>query len=766
MTRKKRSGSLRSKLLISFISMIAVIFALSGVIIVTNVSANVTSMNDSLTSQVVKAHANEMGTYMDGMIHEMAMWADNDVITSGDKTAIMPSLMAKQPGLRSDFEMAFFSDALGAAVTSLGSEINIADRQYYDDIVNGGKDYTVSNPLVSKATNEIVFVVASAVKGSNGDTIGVLGATIKLDKINEISNSIDLGGTGRPWVIDGTGLLVAHPNDKVRMVLTVQNSAENGFIGMDKVGERMLAQETGFGKYTDTAGKTMYVYYAPIPSTPGWSVAYSATETDVMAPIVSLETTIVIIVLLALLVGAAATLILSGSIVKPIKATARLAKALASGELDKVEKVRVNDEVGQLANILDKEVRNAFKDIEAARLVADKRAGYQKCEVDKLLVNLQRLERGELYCDIVVEDADDDTSELFELFRKIASSLCGGLNAIKSYIAEISQVLGEMSRGNLYVGIESEYKGDFVELKQSINIIIDSLNSVMSEINIASEQVASGTRQVSDGSQEISQGASEQTASLEELTTTMSMIAEQTRKNAQSAGMAKELSAEARTGAEKGNEQMQTMQRAMSAINESSQGIGKIIKVIDDIAFQTNILALNAAVEAARAGAHGKGFAVVAEEVRNLAARSAAAAKETTEMIEDSIRKTAAGTKIADETALSLSEIVDGIEKSGQLVGEIAAASDEQALSIDQMNQSIEQLSAVVSTNSATSEEAAAAAEELSGQAELLKNMVARFTLKNDETRSQIADLTTVKHSARKKVDSNIPFTEGDFGKY
>jgi methyl-accepting chemotaxis protein len=194
--------------------------------------------------------------------------------------------------------------------------------------------------------------------------------------------------------------------------------------------------------------------------------------------------------------------------------------------------------------------------------------------------------------------------------------------------------------------------------------------------------------------------------------------------------MANQLAEVARVNASNGNEQMKDMLKAMDEINDSSSSISKIIKVIDDIAFQTNILALNAAVEAARAGQHGKGFAVVAEEVRNLAARSAKAAKETTVMIEGSIKKVDGGTKIANKTADALVQIVDNITKVANLVGNIATASTEQATGISQVNQGVMQVSDVVQMNSATSEESAAASEELYSQAEMMKEQVSKFKLK------------------------------------
>ncbi|MGE5494193.1 MAG: methyl-accepting chemotaxis protein [Burkholderiales bacterium] len=371
---------------------------------------------------------------------------------------------------------------------------------------------------------------------------------------------------------------------------------------------------------------------------------------------------------------------------------------------------------------------------------------------------LAKISEGDLNTTITSDFAGD--------YAIIKNAVNSTTEALRGIISEMSYVLGEMARGNLNVGIDSEYRGDYNALKEAINHIISSLNDVMSEIGVAADQVAAGSKQVSDGSQEISQGATEQASSIEELTASITQIAEQTNQNAADASKANELTATAAAEASRGNERMKAMQEAMALINEASLSISKIIKVIDDIAFQTNILALNAAVEAARAGTHGKGFAVVAEEVRNLAARSAGAAKETTELIEGSISKTEAGTKIADETAEALLSIVDCVNNAAKLVEEIAGASNEQAGAIAQVNRGIEQLSEVVQTNSATSEEAAAASEELSSQAEMLKNMVGKFTLKKS--------VKCEKHELRSAPETKeiaaatpvITLNDGDFGKY
>ena len=303
-------------------------------------------------------------------------------------------------------------------------------------------------------------------------------------------------------------------------------------------------------------------------------------------------------------------------------------------------------------------------------------------------------------------------------------------------IKKVAKAADLIADGDLNISLDINTKDEVGDLAAAFRRMAENLNDVMMNINAAAEQVAAGSKQVSDSSMSLSQGATEQASSVEELSSSLEEIAVQTKQNAENANRANQLSETAKENASNGNYQMKDMLKAMDEINDSSSNISKIIKVIDDIAFQTNILALNAAVEAARAGQHGKGFAVVAEEVRNLAARSAKAAKETTDMIEGSIKKVNGGTKIANQTADALVQIVDNITKVATLVADIATASNEQAAGIAQVNQGILQVSDVVQMNSATSEESAAASEELSGQAEMLKEQVTRYKLKKNANNS------------------------------
>lgn len=342
--------------------------------------------------------------------------------------------------------------------------------------------------------------------------------------------------------------------------------------------------------------------------------------------------------------------------------------------------------------------------------------------------------------------------------------------ALQSYIEELSSVLSDMAEQNFTRSIEREYVGDFIKLKTSINYIIDHFNHVLSEINSAADQVERGVDQIASSSQTLSQGATEQASSVQEISATITEVSENTKRNATNANTANELSLKVMSDAQRGNEQMIAMLSAMNEIKESSKNIAKIIKVIDDIAFQTNILALNAAVEAARAGSHGKGFAVVAEEVRNLAARSAKAAEETTSLIDSSIDKVEDGSKIANETADALGKIVEGVAETVESVGSIAEASVQQAGAISQIDSGINQISQVTQTNSATAEESAAASEEIAGQTQLLKGMIDAFKLRKStqklESTIPANRLAAPVSTAAAKRNLEIVLDDSEFGKY
>lgn len=314
-----------------------------------------------------------------------------------------------------------------------------------------------------------------------------------------------------------------------------------------------------------------------------------------------------------------------------------------------------------------------------------------------------------------------------------SKTISNAIETLKLYVGEIDRILNEMAEGNLTAAIDMEFIGGFAPIKSSVEQILSSFNKTLRNINEAAEQVSSGASQVSGGALVLSQGTSEQASSIEELSATINEISERIKINAENSNNVSKITQSAAKGVEENSKQVQLMTEAMYDIKKSTNEISKIIKAIDDIAFQTNILALNAAVEAARAGSAGKGFAVVADEVRNLASKSAEAAKSTAFLIENSIKSVDKGTKIADETKESINLMVEGIRKSVKLVDEISEASNEQSQSIMQITQGIEQISSVVQSNSATAEESAAASEELSGQSRLLKELVEQFELKAED---------------------------------
>ena len=355
----------------------------------------------------------------------------------------------------------------------------------------------------------------------------------------------------------------------------------------------------------------------------------------------------------------------------------------------------------------------------------------------------------------LTKHANDEFGVLIDEYQIVVDNIRG-----QAKIAE------EVAEGNLTITITPKSGEDL--LGNSLKKLVEKNAYAISNINDAAYQVMTSSSQVASASESLAQGSTEQASAIEEITASIGEIAQKTKKNATEASQAAELVTETITDVKKGNVQMQEMMSAMQDINNASESISKIIKTIDDIAFQTNILALNAAVEAARAGEAGKGFAVVAEEVRNLAAKSASAASETAELIEDSINKVEAGSKIADDTAKALEKITEVVKQSEALINGIAEASNYQATAVAQIDQAIGQVSQVVQTNSATSQECAAASEELSNQANRMRDLLSVYKVEHavpsgmNKTQEYMENAAMGEENVNEQI---ISLGEG-FGKY
>lgn len=336
-------------------------------------------------------------------------------------------------------------------------------------------------------------------------------------------------------------------------------------------------------------------------------------------------------------------------------------------------------------------------------------------------VALNNMSEGDLHTERgEIRITGDETGMLLKSFDETKAELT-------TYITDIGDVLENITKGNLNLTVTKEYRGDFVAIKDNLNRILDVLNATFTRVGDASRQLLEGAREVEAASQSLASASTQQASAVVEITASIEGIAKSTAENTQNVIRVNDLTKAAKAEADEGDRRMTELTKAMGEISESSQNIAKIMKVIDDIAFQTNILALNASVEAARAGEHGRGFAVVAGEVRNLAGKSAEAASEIAGMIENSIQKIEAGSVIASDTAGELKKMVGEIDEIAGIMEEIAAQSKDQAEAVGQVNSGIEQISSAVQNNSATSEECAASSVVLSDQARSLEKQIAFY---------------------------------------
>jgi len=413
----------------------------------------------------------------------------------------------------------------------------------------------------------------------------------------------------------------------------------------------------------------------------------------------TINATMIILLIISVIISAILGFYISALMSKPLATTVNMINEMSKGHLDMRLRLDRKDEIGVMAKTMD--------------MFAD--------DLQNNVVGvMKKISEGDLEMKINLKDSRDEVSAALK-------------NTVESLhyliIDDGGKVLQAAASKDMSQRLTREYKGDYAKMKDNINMVVKNLDDALSQVSEAVGQVTSASNQISQGAQSLAEGANTQASSLEEVSSSLEEMSSMTKQNADNSNQAKILATEAKSAANEGDASMKKMAEAIQEIKQSSDNTAKIIKSIDDIAFQTNLLALNAAVEAARAGEAGKGFAVVAEEVRNLAMRSAEAAKNTANMIEESVKNADSGVNITEEVAKSLNQIVDRVGKVGDLIAEIAAASNEQALGIEQVNTAVASMNQVTQQNAANSEESASASEELSSQAAELNNMVNEFKL-------------------------------------
>ncbi len=722
-----------------------------------------------------------------------------------------------------------------------GKTSNLSGRSYIQKAFNGETNF--SNVLISRVTNSPVIMLATPVKDKKTNMIsGVLFARLPATLLSDVTDNIKYGAGGYAYMIDDEGALIAHENKE--LVLNKTNyikkaQSEPKFKRLAQMMTEMKNGKTGSDEY-EYNGVNRFFSFAPVKGTK-WSLAVGAKESDLFAGLYTMRNIIIGLSIVVLIISVLVAIAVAVSIAKPLVKAASIADSIANGDFSQRLNLDSKDEVGMLAQAIDKvpdtlgRIADQFRKLETAasegnmkfRGEADEFQGEYKHiisivnttldniakPVESAMIILAKLEQNDITekvdetglkgdylkvaqsvnnvrerlqhilntminisngdisdleryekvgkrCEndemvpaiirmckaikLLIDDANTlakagqdgrlnvraDASMHQGAYKDIVEGINNVFDAVVTPLNEAAMVLKAAAMKDMTKNFTSSCKGDFDKLKTDINGMIEAMNDAMAQVGEAVQQVTAGGDQIAEASQSLSQGATEQAASLEEISSSMTQIGSQINTNAENANNANKLSSNARTAAKEGAQNMEQMVGAMKDISTSSEQIAKVNKVIDDIAFQTNLLALNAAVEAARAGAHGKGFAVVAGEVRNLAGRSAKAAQETAEIIEESLGKVKNGLNVAEKTQENFQHILEGIMKVTDLAGEIAAASSEQAQGISQINQGLSQIDQVTQQNTAHAEETAAASEELSGQANQLQSLIRQFNLK------------------------------------
>ncbi len=603
----------------------------------------------------------------------------------------------------------------------------------FDDNLNSalnGKQL-LSDIGVSPATGRAVQLLTTPIK-NNGQVIGILGMSIDIGTFSYSTvKDITIGTNGYAAVLTFEGIVFAHPDEK--LVMKVDFSKYD--FGKKTIempsGSVIEYKFQGEAKIVTTIKNETYKYIA----------VTTMPKSDIIASAIKIAKILSLLGIITLIGNGIFILLYLNKSLKPLETTVNAANKLAEGDVDVSISHSSNDEIGQMLKAFDKMVQSIKAKAETAAEIAKGNLEVDvqsisdkdvlgnamvalKQNVTAMVNDVDNLATAAVNGNLSVRaNADNHQGQ----FRNIVKGINGTLDGIMGPINEASDVLEKLADRDLSIRMQGDYKGDHAKIKTSINTALENLDASIQQVFSGAEQVASASNQISDGSQQMAQSATEQAGNLEEISSNLQEITSMSLQNTNNAKEAKNMTDNSRESALKGVKSMKRLSVSIDKIKTSSDETSKIVKTIDEIAFQTNLLALNAAVEAARAGEAGKGFAVVAEEVRNLAIRSAEAAKTTTDLINESVSNAQEGVEHNKEVMENLQTINDQVIKIGEIMSEVSAGSEQQRGGVEQVNMAIDQMNKITQQNAANAEESASASEELSSQAEEMRSLTAKF---------------------------------------
>lgn len=530
---------------------------------------------------------------------------------------------------------------------------NVTERPWYQMLADS-KKAIVTEPYIDFNTRtQVISVVAPVYAPGGVNLIGAIGYNFSLDDLANAVGSYQLGRTGYYILSSAQGHIIYHPDSEM-----MDHNVEDVALS-EEIKTAILSAEEGSLRFV-CQGVAAHGYVCPVGNF-GWSIVTGLPDAEFYQNYNRMNTALIGIFAVAVAALIILILVISRSMIKPMKKLTETANQIADGRLDVTAAVTTQDEIGRMGQALNRTVRQ--------------------------------------------------------------------LNLYAAYIRETTQVLEAMARGDMCISLQQTYEGEFTSIKNAFETISSALNHTLELIKRSAEQVNAGAEQVSSGAQALADGTTRQAASIQQLSASISGVSHQAEQNAANVAKASQYVAQAGDGVNDSNAHMRLLDEAMRNIGVSSEQISNITKVIEDIAFQTNILALNAAIEAARAGEAGRGFAVVADEVRALASKSAEAAKQTSTLIENSVTSVLEGEKLSAKTGKILQGVAQKAKLVEQSIREIDTASTQQAQAIEQITEGLSRISSVVQNNAATAEQSSAASEELSAQALTLRQEMGRFKL-------------------------------------